>query len=192
METAGPSGPRVIEVLLAGAKATIHTHTRLLHLSMRLLFWKNKQRRLKKNERRQMVTGTRVGSGFWGEREPTGREGGREGGAAGGSVLKSRTCVYLYKRELSSGSKTKWGIMGDQKRPSCHFTRCPPPAPPSPRCQHRHPAHPGVLQALCGPLCCEDTSACVNSFTHISHFYLQHSVILPNDIEVVGRRRMCI
>lgn len=72
-----------------------------------------------------------------------------------------RRSVYLFRRGLSSGSKTKRGIMGDQKRPTDYPPAVPPPPPPSLPCQNVHPAHTRGSCRNYGPLCFEDTlTAC--------------------------------
>ncbi len=90
-------------------------------------------------------------------------EGGREGKTRGRrgrrclGRLDSWRSVYLFKRELLSGSKTKWGIMWDQKRTP--LTTCCPaplfPPLPSPLCQHEHPVHTQRSCRNYGPLCLE-------------------------------------
>lgn len=85
---------------------------------MSLLFWKTNRRLKNESRKTVLLTGPLWGLGMerWGrtnEKGETERRGGRCLGKLG-----SRRSVYLFKREFSSGSKTKWGIMGDQKRPS--------------------------------------------------------------------------
>lgn len=89
--------------------------------------------------------------------------------------------MYLFKQGLSSGSKTKWGIMGDQTRPSATppavLLRSSRPLHLSP-CQHEHPAH---TQGSCrnyGPLCFEGTPTARKN-TRVYHFWKDTYTICP-------------
>lgn len=148
METAVFCGTWVIKVLQVRVKTTVHTYVGAFTAPLNEPFiLENKQRSLKKWKKEN----------WWQARYEVWRkrnEGDRGRGSSWGSV-------YLFKRGLSSGTKTKWGIRGEA---SATPTRCPAlllppsPSPPPPSLSaYMSSSHPGVPAWNYEPLCSEDT-----------------------------------